>query len=280
MSYSFTKFIPELLREKRLFVSVYDAGKVFSISVSDRRLHIRSIDIGGKCRGIDIGAMGMIGALSNSFWHDGYGEVRSIPLGEELSPHEIRRTPFGLYFVSSAKSEISVLKESVERVWRPSFVSDGSRDSCHLSGFGFVDDELRLVSAFSQDSEPEGWRQGSRNEGVLFDVPNNHVIHRGLSMPHSPRFHESHVWFCNSGRGELRRGDDVVATLPGITRGLDFSGDYAFVGLSRVRPSNVFSSMRLADTKCGVAVVDVKSGERVGMLELHDCDEVFSILVR
>ena len=43
----------------------------------------------------------------------------------------------------------------------------------------------------------------------------------------------------NTGRYE------AVAAVPGFTRGLDFAGDLAFVGLSQVRESAVFSGLPL-----------------------------------
>ena len=59
---------------------------------------------------------------------------------------------------------------------------------------------------------------------------------------------------------------EAVAAVPGFTRGLDFAGNLAFVGLSQVRESAVFSgipiSERLApeERTCGVCVVDLRRG--------------------
>ena len=40
---------------------------------------------------------------------------------------------------------------------------------------------------------------------------------------------------------------EAVAALPGFTRGLDFVGDLAFVGLSQVRESAVFSGIPITE---------------------------------
>jgi hypothetical protein len=52
------------------------------------------------------------------------------------------------------------------------------------------------------------------------------VLVRGLSMPHSPRWHDGRLWLLESGTGRLlsvdvatRRGEPV-ADLPGFARGL------------------------------------------------------------
>ena len=81
----------------------------------------------------------------------------------------------------------------------------------------------------------------------------------GLSMPHSPRWHDDKLWVLDSGNGGLGVVDPTsgryqeVCRLPGFTRGLDFAGPFAFVGLSQVRESAVFS---------GIAVAELKPEER------------------
>jgi uncharacterized protein (TIGR03032 family) len=76
-----------------------------------------------------------------------------------------------------------------------------------------------------------------------------------------------------------------VAELPGFTRGLDFAGPLAFVGLSQVRESAVFSGIpiaerSLAERNCGVWVVDVRSGRTVAFLRFEDAvQEVFAVQV-
>src|SRR5262249_36551580 len=68
--------------------------------------------------------------------------------------------------------------------------------------------------------------------------------------------------------------------------GLDFAGDLAFVGLSQVRESAVFSGIpiteRLApeERTCGVCVVDLRRGETVALLKFESgVQEVFAVAV-
>ena len=84
----------------------------------------------------------------------------------------------------------------------------------------------------------------------------------------------------NTGRYE------AVAAVPGFTRGLDFAGDLAFIGLSQVRESAVFSGIpiteRLApeERTCGVRVVDLRRGETVALLKFESgVQEVFAVAV-
>src|SRR6185437_157270 len=79
---------------------------------------------------------------------------------------------------------------------------------------------------------------------------------------------------------------EPVVAMPGFTRGFDFAGDLAFVGLSQVRESAVFSGIpiteRLApqERTCGVCVVDVRRGEVVALLKFESgVQEVFAVAV-
>jgi predicted O-linked N-acetylglucosamine transferase (SPINDLY family) len=109
-------------------------------------------------------------------------------------------------------------------------------------------------------------------------------------MPHSPRVHAGRLWVLNSGCGSLELVDpangrrDVVVRLPGYTRGLAFHGDYAFVGLSRIRETAVFGGIPIAEhpeqLKCGVGVIDLRTGQSVGHLEFEaGVEEIFDVAV-
>ena len=76
-----------------------------------------------------------------------------------------------------------------------------------------------------------------------------------------------------------------LAELPGFTRGLDFCGRYAFVGLSQVRESAVFSGIQIAERPqaerfCGVWVIDIVTGEIVAWVKFEDAlQEIFAVCV-
>src|SRR4029079_2428914 len=109
------------------------------------------------------------------------------------------------------------------------------------------------------------------------DVPSGAVVTRGLSMPHSPRWHDGRLWVLESGTGRLVLVDvptghrQTVAEVPGFARGLAFAGRHAFVGLSKIRKTSAMDGVPLAtrrdELKCGVAVVDLVAGRVVGLLE-------------
>ena len=72
--------------------------------------------------------------------------------------------------------------------------------------------------------------------------------------------------------------------MPGFTRGLDFYGSLAFIGLSQVRESAVFSGIplteRLTERTCGVWVVELATGRTVAFLKFEDAvQEIFAVQV-
>src|SRR5665213_3255856 len=125
--------------------------------------------------------------------------------------------------------------------WRPPFVSAlAPEDRCHLNGLALVDGRPKYVTALGTTDTAGGWRANKARGGVLLDVESGEPILTGLSMPHSPRLHDGNLWLLESGDGSLGTVDvasgtySKVAEMPGFTRGLDFCGPVAFVGLSQV----------------------------------------------
>jgi uncharacterized protein (TIGR03032 family) len=198
-----------------------------------------------------------------------------------------------LWFVNTRFSCLCTLDRTCSFVprWRPPFVTAlAPEDRCHLNGMGLVDGQVRYVTALGQTDTAGGWRANKKNGGVLLDVPTGAVVLRGLSMPHSPRWHQGRLWLLESGTGTVGTVDipagryEPLAEVPGFTRGLDFCGDLAFVGLSEVRESAVFSGIplteRLAERTCGVSVVDVTTGRTVAFLKFEGAvQEIFAVQV-
>ncbi len=170
-------------------------------------------------------------------------------------------------------------RHSFEVVWKPDFISDiVDEDRCHLNGMAMRDGAPAYVTAVSRSDTIDGWRDRRGDGGVVIDVAKNKVVCEGLSMPHSPRWHNGKLWVLNSGTGELGIVDlpkgkskmgkfKPVAFCPGFVRGLTFHDKFAFVGLSRPRYKR-FEGLALdqrlndADSEpwCGVQVIDTETG--------------------
>ena len=175
--------------------------------------------------------------------------------------------------------------------WRPRFVSAlAPEDRCHLNGLAIVDGRPKYVTALGETDTLAGWRENKAKGGILMDIESNEILLRGLSMPHSPRWHQGKLWLLESGEGSLAQVDlerctwQTVAQLPGFTRGIDFVGPLAFIGLSQVRESAVFSGIPLVDRAhertCGVWVVNIETGQTVGFLRFEaGVQEIFAVQV-
>jgi uncharacterized protein (TIGR03032 family) len=79
-----------------------------------------------------------------------------------------------------------------------------------------------------------------------------------------------------TGRGQ------PVAQLPGFARGLALVGPYAFIGLSKIRPTSAMDGVPLAarrnELKCGIAVVALESGRVEAFLEFQSAvEEIFDV---
>jgi uncharacterized protein (TIGR03032 family) len=197
-----------------------------------------------------------------------------------------------LWFVNTRFSCLCTRAMSYSFVprWRPKFVSAiAPEDRCHLNGMGVRDGAVRYVTALGATDTPGGWRERKKDGGVLLDVARDEVLAGGLSMPHSPRWYAGRLWVVNSGEGGLGTIDpatgkyEEVASLPGFTRGLDFVGPLAFVGLSQVRESAVFSGIAIAERPvaercCGVWVVNIQSGRVIAYVKFEDAvQEIFAV---
>jgi uncharacterized protein (TIGR03032 family) len=135
-----------------------------------------------------------------------------------------------------------------------------------------------------------GWRENKASGGIVMVVEEQEIIATGLSMPHSPRWYKDQLWVLESGNGSLAKLDlktgklETIATLPGFTRGIDFVGNLAFIGLSQVRETAVFSGIplttRLTERTCGVWVVNIETGETIAFLKFEDAiQEIFAVQV-
>jgi len=201
-----------------------------------------------------------------------------------------------LIFVNTAFSCLSKRSDenSFEPVWRPKWIKHISPgDSCHLNGLAMRDGQARYVTALGTTNKPGSWRENKRDGGLLIDVDSHEIIIQGLSMPHSPRWYNGKLWVLESGEGTIGTVDMAtgkyhsIAQFPGFTRGLSFIGPLAFIGLSQVRESAVFSGIPLVERlkeaeerTCGVWVLNIETGETLGFCRFEEgVQEIFSVEV-
>ncbi len=309
-----TPNFPALLRQlsASLLVTTYQAGKLVMVRDEGDHLntHFRTFKAPMGLALADGGAKLAIGTTTQ-VW-----EFRDVPdVGRRLEPagthdtcylprsshvtgnvliHEMAYGAGGeLWFVNTRFSCLATLdsESSFAPRWRPPFVTElEPSDRCHLNGLGMVEGKPKYVTALGETNTMAGWRANKARGGLLMDVDSGAILCRGLSMPHSPRWYGGRLWVCESGSGTLGHVDlksgryEAVAAVPGFTRGLDFAGHLAFVGLSQVRESAVFSGIPITERlvpeerTCGVCVVDLRRGEPIALLKFTSgVQEVFAV---
>ena len=207
--------------------------------------------------------------------------------------HELAWGRDGLWLVNTKFSTLCTLHENYSFVprWRPPFITAlEANDRCHMNGLAMLDGRPKYVTCHGDSNEPGGWRDNKATGGVILDVDSGETVARGFAMPHSPRIALGRLWVLNSGAGQLGTIDlqtgrfEPHVSFPGYARGLSFHGQFAFVGLSKIRETSVFGGMpleeRRAELRCGVAVVDLATARTVATLQFHSgIDEIFAVSV-
>lgn len=278
-----------------LSFTTYQAGKVFFIGLNpDGRLSLFERTI-PRCLGMTfhqnslyISSLWQIWRFENVLppgqLHDGYDRLYKPQMSwvtGDLDVHDMAVDKSGrLLFVNTLFCCLATVSgaHSFVPLWKPPFISKlAAEDRCHLNGLAMKDGLPKYMTAVAESDGPDGWREHRRTGGIVIDIDTNEIVCRGLSMPHSPRWHDGRLWLHNSGTGEFGFADlktgkfEPVAFCPGYLRGLDFIGQFAVTGLSRIRTRNTksFGGLQLDEklaekklsSRSGIFIIDLKSGD-------------------
>ncbi len=304
--------VPELLLQLQctLAISTYQAGKLIFLSPVDVERLIQLPRTFAKPMGIGVEGDRMVLATKDEVilfrnspelathyprspgTYDSFYMPRATFYTGMVDLHDIDFGSDGIYAVNTSFSSVVKITPdySFEPVWTPPFISAlVSEDRCHLNGLALENGRPRYVTAFGTGDSFQSWREKVTEAGILMDITNNEMIATGLKMPHSPRMYQGHLYVLFSATGELVRFDldsglyEVVYQINGFVRGLAFHGDYAFIGLSRLRKnSSTFAKLPIADYSdyAGVAIVHVPTGAYVGRIKYNaSVDEIYDVQV-
>jgi len=302
---------PDLLQQLNvsLLVSTYQAGKLVAIGHhrGELRLSFHNFE---QPMGIAIGPDQIAVGSKSQVWflqsapeivsdwagnedHDACYLARSAHVTDDIHVHEMVWCGQELWAVNTRFSCLCTLTPPFSFVprWKPAFISElAAEDRCHLNGLCAINGAPRFVTAMSETNTAGGWRPTKAESGCLIDIASGATVARGFAMPHSPRIHQDQLWLLDSGRGRMvtvdpQRGTTAtVTTQPGYTRGLDFAGDYAFIGLSKIRETSTFGGVPIAEQrdslKCGVAIIHVPTGKQIAHFEFVSAvEEIFDVKV-
>ena len=177
-------------------------------------------------------------------------------------------------------------------VWRPKFISQLTPDDrCHLNGLGLVDGRPRWVTALGETDTAGGWRENKKSGGILIDIESNEIVARGLSMPHSPRWHAGRLWLLGIGHRQpgLRRPGHAAGTSRScISTASRAAWKWSATWRSSAcrksakRPSSAASKSpsgcKETERTCGVWVVDIQRGQVVAFLKFEEAvQEIFAV---
>ncbi len=287
-----------------LAFTTYQAGKLFLIGLcDDGRLSVFERTF-PRSMGLAVSRDGRSIALATEFQIHRFDNV--VPSGEtdangfdavyaphaawvtgDLDAHDVGFGADGRpVFVNTLFGCIATVSDghSFRPLWKPPFLSRlAAEDRCHLNGMAMEEGKPRFVTAVSRSDVADGWRDRRADGGVVIDVASGEIVAEGLSMPHSPRLHDGRLWLLNSGAGTFGYVDlasgrfEPVAFCPGYARGLAFAGGHAVIGLSLARENRTFSGLSLdraladrdVDPRCGLAIVDLRSGDMTGWVRLE-----------
>jgi uncharacterized protein (TIGR03032 family) len=279
-----------------LAFTTYQAGKLFLLGARpDGHLSVfeRSFP---RCMGLAVGENGRSLALATRHSIQRFDNI--LPPGEAaadgfdavFAPHvswvtgdlDVHDVGFGAdgrpLFVNTLFACLATVSDgaSFKPLWKPDFISKlAAEDRCHLNGLAIRAGQPLYVTAVSRSDVADGWRDKRRDGGIVIDVASGAIVAQGLSMPHSPRFHEGRLWLLNSGTGEfgyveLASGRfEPIVFCPGYARGLAFIGNHAVIGLSLARENRTFAALALdealaardVEPRCGLAIIDLASGD-------------------
>lgn len=218
---------------------------------------------------------------------------RSVHYSGMINIHDIDWGDEGLWAVNSSFSCLCTIEPDFSFVprWKPFFISElVAEDRCHLNGMALKNGKPAYVTTFSKFDKQGQWRKNDEFNGTLMDVQSNQILLDGLAMPHSPRWHRDHVYFCNSGHGLVctyhpQTGVcEDIAELPGFTRGMDFYGPVLFVGLSKVRQADVTRpaplAQKYAETFSGIWLLNIEDKTRIGQIKFTgNVDQIYDVAV-
>ncbi|EDY39254.1 hypothetical protein CPCC7001_2134 [Cyanobium sp. PCC 7001] len=301
------------LAEQQLSIALttYQIGKLFTLglkpngelSVFERSFN-RCMGLCGTSNGFYLSSLYQIWRFENVFSpgesQNGYDRLYVPQVGYttgDCDIHDMAVAGDGqLVFVNTLFSCLATLSttHSFRPLWHPPFISRlAAEDRCHLNGLALKGGRPAYVSAVSRSDATDGWREHRRDGGVVLDVASGEVVAAGLSMPHSPRWYQDRLWLCNSGSGEFGWVDlasgrfQPLTFCAGYLRGVAFHGDYALLGTSKPRHNKTFSGLpldealasRQAEPRCGIQVVDLRSGDAVHWIRFEGLvEELYDVI--
>lgn len=200
-------------------------------------------------------------------------EKASIDFPDIRDVHDILAYEGKLYVVSTGTNEVfEASAESYEILNR--FKFKGKGDAWHLNCLEVYEGNL-LLTAFGRFRRHRGYKGKTQGRGIALDLFTGKVLLKGFSQPHSPKIIDGRLFMCDSERKTVERidvatGYKTILEFENYTRGISYSDEYIFVGISSSR--NITQESKSSK----VVVLDRKTFDRVDEIELR-YSEIYGI---
>ncbi|MBR9861241.1 TIGR03032 family protein [bacterium] len=290
-----------------IMVSVYQAGKILLINVSDQdKLALTPISY-KKPMGLAINGT-QLGITTKNELHvyaDSPELARkaktSRPIDHLYFPRQTFHTGtldlHDLCFIDNKPWAVATQFSCIASFdsnynftpeWKPHFITEITpEDRCHLNGLALENGQLQYVTALGSGNEKGSWRDGITTSGILMSIPENKILLDNLSMPHSPKIVDNDIYLLESAKGELVRINrdtlqkETVVKINGMVRGLSIIGHTAFIGISKVREkSSTFTKLddHVKAEHAAIYAIDLYSGMILGQLTFTSAiEEIYDI---
>lgn len=311
-SCQYTPNLPEFLTQiqSSIIITTYQAGKVIFISPKNENELVQLPRTFNKAMGVALHGNKLAVATKDEVIvlandkrlaptyprkpniYDNFFVPRATYYTGQVDIHDLDYGKDGLWAVNTSFSCLTLVNDDFSFVpkWKPHFITElASEDRCHLNGMALKNGIPSFVTALGTGNTTQSWRESIVNGGVVMDVASNEILTKGLAMPHSPRFYKDDLMVLLSAAGELGRIDtktgkyETVTKMNAFVRGLAIVGDYAFIGVSKLRQnSSTFKHLDIAKLSnwAGVSIVHIPSGALVGQLKyLASVDEIYDIQI-
>ena len=295
-----------------LAITSYQSGRLYLVGSEPggrvsfyERIFERAMGVVGNSQRLYLGSLYQLwrfenvlrkGELANKMYDRCYVPRNAQTIGD-VDIHELGIRKNGkVVFVNTKYSCLAELDpvHSFKPIWKPPFISKlAPEDRCHLNGLAMKDGAPKYVTAVCKSDSVDGWRDRRQDGGVVIDVETDEIVCEGLSMPHSPRWHNGKLWVLNAGTGYLGWVDFETRKFvpftfcPGFLRGLSLHGNVAAIGISKPRNKRFEGlalddelSKRDADPWCGVQVVSLDNGDVLHWARFEgDINEIFDVCI-
>ena len=201
--------------------------------------------------------------------------------------HDLHYGQEGLLAVNTAYSCLVKITAdySFQPIWKPYFIDKLEySDRCHLNGLALSEGQPLYISALGYGNQAASWKETLPNGGILMHIPSNSIILNNLPVPHTPRLYEGKLFALLSAKGTLicidpeRSSYDVVCKIQGFVRGMYLHQGYAIIATSQIRKkSSSFGKIPFHNTKAGLTIVQLDSGQIVGRLDFEGVEEIYDV---